>query len=70
MDYIVVKFKAGDKWHIKDVEQYREIEGLSDTSFIELKIKGGGTIHISTSEVRAIGFEEEFKNVEEFEYEW
>lgn len=70
MGYIVVKFKAGDKWHIHNVEQYREIEGLGDTSFVELTIKGGGTIHIATNEVRAIGFCEEFKNVEEHEYEW
>lgn len=69
-DYVVVRFKAGDKWHVHGVEEYSEIAGMGESSFIELKFKNGQSIHISASEVRAVGFEEEFKNVEEHEYEW
>lgn len=70
MGYVVIKFKAGDTWHVQNVEQYREIEGLDGTAFIELAIKDGQTIHVATSEIRAIGYCEGFKNVEEHEYEW
>ena len=70
MGNVVIKFKAGDSWCVSDVEEYREIAGVGDSAFIELKFSNGKSIHVATSEVRAIGFDNDFRKVEEYEYEW
>ena len=68
MSCAIVKFKDGSNWRIRGVEEYREFAGVGNSSFIELKFENERAIHVLTDEIRAIGFEEEFENVEEYEY--
>lgn len=68
MNCAIIKFKDGSCWRVRRVEEYREFAGVGNSSFIELKFENEKVIHVLTDEIRAIGFEEEFENVEEYEY--